>query len=428
MGKWNKKLTSLAFMFVLLLSLVVPNASANVDKLNYLSLGDSLAAGWSPSKTIENGYSDFAAAYLKEKNLLGSYSKAFAVPGDKTDDVLEDLKKNEQLRAAVKNANTITISAGANDLLKDAKLDPVSKVLILDETTVPGTLQKIAANYSVILQTIKELNPNAKVYVMGYYFAFPYVSDVQKPKLIELTKTLNTIIKAAAAAQGATFVEVYDKFGDDPKKYLPNPVDIHPNMEGYKLMSEAFLASLATPQVAAKDIPANHWAAKELNLVLASNLYKLDEKGNVYPEKSITRAEVANIVYGLIPLTKNTPVNPGYKDVPETHPSYMAIAKLTEAGIFSDENVKFNPDAPLTRVQLAKVAALAFHLKGDGKVPAFKDINKDYWATPFISALTSNKIMNGYSNVTFGLHDETTRAQFAVILVRVQAQTQVVPQ
>jgi len=422
MGKWNKKLTSLAFILVLLLALVVPNASANVEKINYLSLGDSLAAGWSPDKKIDNGFSDYAAAYLKEKNLLGSYSKAFAVPGDKTEDVLGDLKTNEQLREAVKSANTITLSAGANDLLKEAKLDPVNKVLILDETTVPATLQKVAANYTVILQTIKEMNPNAKVFVMGYYFPFPYLADTQKPKLIELTKTLNTIIKASSAAQGATFVEVFEKFGEDTKKYLPNPLDIHPNAEGYKLMSEAFLASLATPKLAAKDVPADHWAAKELSLLLASNLYKLDEKGNVYPENSITRVEVANILYGLIPLTKNIPVNPGYTDVPETHPSYMAIAKLTEAGIFSDENVKFNPDAPLTRVQLAKVAALAFHLKGDGSVPAFKDINENYWATPFISALTSNKIMNGYTNGTFGLHDETTRAQFAVILVRVQAQ------
>ncbi|WP_075619023.1 S-layer homology domain-containing protein [Paenisporosarcina indica] len=419
---WKRRIISVTLLFVLVLSLVVPNASANAGTVNYLALGDSLAAGSTPYKTLDNGYSDFTAAALKEKNLLGSYSKAFAVPGDKTNDVLEDLTTNVQVREAVKSSNTITISAGAIDLLKDAKLDSEKKVLVLDETKIPGNLKNVAVNYSLILNAIKELNPQAQVYVMGYYFPFPYVADVQKPKLIELTHTLNKTIESVAVSQGATFVSVYEKFGNDPKAYLPNPLDIHPNTEGYKLMSEALLESLAKRQVVAKDVPAGHWAEKELNLLLASKVYNLDEKGNVYPEQAITRGEVANILFGLIPLTKSIPVNPGYKDVSETHPFYMAIAKLTEAGVFT-KDTNFNPDAPLTRVQLAKVVALAFQLKGDGTTPAYKDISKSYWATPYISALTSTKIMNGYSNGAFGLHDKTTKAQFAVILVRIQAKT-----
>jgi len=414
----KRRFTSLAFMMVLVLSLVVPSVSANAEKVQYLALGDSLAAGQTPTKTIDNGYADFAAAVLTEKGLLGTYSKEFAVPGATTEDVLAGLS-NEPVKEAIKNANTITISAGANDLLKEAKFDQEKKVLILDETQVPGKLENIATNYTKILLAIKELNPNVKVLVMGYYFPFPHAADLQKPQLIQLTHTLNKTIELSSTAQGAIFVPIYDQFGDDPKQYLPNPLDIHPNAEGYKVMSEALLASLGTPQITAKDIPAGHWAEKELNLLLASKIYNLDDEGNVYPEQEITRAEVANIIFPLIPLTKNIPINPGYEDVPETHPSYMAIAKLTEAGIFA-KNTKFNPDEPLTRVQLAKVVALAFHLQGDGSIPAYKDINENYWATPYIAALKSNHIMGGYSNGTFGLHDATTRAQFAVILVRIQ--------
>ena len=419
MGKWKNRFTSVALMFVLLLSLAVPNASANTATVNYLALGDSLAAGQTPyNKVVGDGYSDFAAAVLTEQNLLGSYSNDFAVPGDKTDDVLADLTSNEELREAVKNSNTITISAGANDLL--SKVDVKQSPITFDLTVLTSGLKLIGENYAGILQTIKELNPNAKVFVLGYYFPFPYLDNAQKPQLIQLTHTLNKTIESVTTALGATFVPVYDKFGDDPKQYLPNPQDIHPNTDGYKLMSEAFLESLAKPQVSANDIPNGHWAEKELNLLLASKIYNLDEKGNVYPDQAITRAEVADILYGLIPLTKSIPANPGYQDVPESHPSYMAIAKLTEAKIFT-ESATFNPDSPLTRVQLAKVVASAFHLTGDGSIPAFKDINENYWATPYISALTSNKIMVGYSNGTFGLHDATSKAQFAVILVRVQA-------
>ncbi|WP_108668973.1 S-layer homology domain-containing protein [Peribacillus acanthi] len=417
----KKRITSLVLVFSLLLSIIVPGVSANgLASIRYLALGDSLAAGMTPQKEISSGYSDLTAAYMKEQGALSTYSKEFAVPGYKTDNVLNDLLTKPELQEAVKASNLITISAGANDLLKEAKMDIEKKTLTIDSAKVLPTLQSISKNYAAILQTIKELNPQAKVYVMGYYFPFPYLADSQKPQLIQLAKTLNLAIDSMVTSQGATFVSVYEKFGDDPKQYLPNPMDIHPNIEGYQAMSDALLTSIAKTKPKANDIPSDYWAKKELELLIANNLLTLDDKGNVYPEKPITRAEVADILYKSIPMTKSIPQNPGYQDVPETHPAYMAIAKLTEAGIFS-KSEKFNPDSSLTRVQAAKVLTLAFQLKGDGKVPSFKDINAKYWGTPFINAVSTHKLMLGYKNGKFGLHDPINRAQFAVIVVRAQA-------
>ncbi|MBT2707091.1 S-layer homology domain-containing protein [Pseudomonas sp. ISL-84] len=400
-----------------MLGLITSPASAAMEEsIRYLALGDSLAAGMTSDKQISLGYSDMAAEHLKGQGLLDTYSKAFAVPGYTTENVLSDLTEKEELKAAIKQANVITISAGANDLLKEAKIDREKGTLNIDPATIKPTLQSIAANYIKILQTIKELNPEAAVYVMGYYFPFPYLSDVQKPQLIELTQTLNKTIQAASATKGATFVSVYEKFGDDPKPYVPNPEDIHPNLEGYKLMSEALLESMAKSKQAA-DLPEGHWAEKELNLFLDNNLFQLDEKGNIHPGKAITRAEVAGVLYKSIPMTQSLPANPGFKDVPESHPAYMAIAKLTEAGIFAKSEY-FNPDAPLTRVQMAKVLTLTFQLKDDGMQPRYSDIPKDYWGSRFISAMTVNELMYGHPNGTFGVNDAATRAQFAVVMVR----------
>ncbi len=420
-NKLIKRLSSLAFMFVLLFGLMVPFASANgTEQVKYLALGDSLAAGMTPDRGISDGYADLTAKYLKNHNMLATYSKDFAVPGYTTQNVLDDLAAKPELREAIKQSNFITLSAGANDLLKDAKLDPEKKVLILDQDKVMVTLHNVAENYTKILQTIKALNPNASVYVMGYYFPFPYISDVQKPQLIQLTHTLNTAIQMTATAQGASFVSVYEKFGDDSKPYLPNPENIHPNLAGYQLMSDALLESMAKNNPTATDIPAGFWAEKELNFLLTNHLLTLDEKGKVYPEKAITRAEAAEILFKNLPLTTTLPNNPGFKDVPVTHPAYLAIAKLTEAGIFSKSDY-FNPDAPLNRVQTAKVLSKAFDLKSDGILPSYKDINASYWAAPYIDAVGDHKIMVGYRSGKFGLYDATNRAQFAVIVVRVQA-------
>lgn len=416
--RWKKGLTSLTIVFILILGLISSYASAaEEESTRYLALGDSLAAGMTSDKKISSGYSDMAAGYFEEKGLLDTYSKAFAVPGYTTQNVLEDLSAKEDLKEAIKQANLITISAGANDLLREAKVDREKGTLNMDPAVIEPALQSIAANYIKILQTIKELNPEANVYVMGYYFPFPFLADAQKPQLIELTHTLNKTIQAASVSQGAFFVPVYEKFGDDPKQYVPNPGDIHPNLEGYKIMSEALLENIAKSKQAAADLPQGHWAEKELKVFLANKLYILDEKGNIYPGKAITRAEVADVLYKSIPMTKSLPANPGFKDVPESHPAYMAIAKLTEAGIFA-ESKYFNPEKPLTRVQMAKVLTLAFQLKGDGTLPIYKDIPNKYWGSPYISAMTENKLMNGYPNGKFGVNDATTRAQFAVVLVR----------
>ncbi|PLS17836.1 hypothetical protein CVD28_09045 [Bacillus sp. M6-12] len=418
---FKKRIGFLGFIFVLLVGLLAPAASAQtVEPIKYLALGDSLAAGMTPEKGLSKGYSDFTAEYLKGENFLGTYSKAFAVPGYKTQNIIDDLASKPELRSAIAQSNVITISAGANDLLKEAKVDREKRTVTLDPAAVPVTLQTIAKNYIIILKTIKDLNPDASVYVMGYYFPFPFMADAQKPQLIQLAKTLNQTIQLSAAAEGAVFVSVYEKFGDDPKQFVPNPEDIHPNLDGYKLMSAALIDSMAKAAPKAADVPKGHWAEKELNMLVSAKLLNVDEKGNIYPEKAITRAEVADILFKSIPMTKSIPANPGYKDVPKTHPAYMAIAKLTEAGIFTKSD-NFNPNAPLTRVQMAKVLAAAFQLKGDGSVPAFKDISATYWAAPYIDAVTDNHLMYGYKNGRFGLHDPLNRAQFAVVFARTQA-------
>ncbi|MCH1625258.1 GDSL-type esterase/lipase family protein [Ferdinandcohnia quinoae] len=421
----QKRFWSLAFVIALLVGLIVPSASAaGTDPIRYLALGDSLAAGVTANQNgLGKSYTDMTAEALKSQGKLESFSKQFAVPGYTTENVLNDLTTKADLQEAVKKSDLITISAGANDFVKLLKIDREKGTAEIDPAVVPGTLESITKNFTGIIQSLKKLNPDAKIYVMGYYYPLPHISDAQRPPLVQVTKGLNQTIAATVTAQGANFVPVYDKFGDDAKQYLPNPIDIHPNEAGYQLLSEALLASItsgAPQQPVAKDIPVGHWAAKELNLLLANKLLSVDESGKIYPEKAITRAEAAGIIYQIIPTTKSIPANPGFIDVPENHPAYMAIAKLTEAGIFAKDK-KFNPDAPLTRVQTAKIIASAFHVKGDGKIPAYKDISATYWAAPYIDAVADSKLMVGYSNKSFGLHDDTNRAQFAVIIVRALA-------
>lgn len=437
----RKGLVSFTLIFALLLSLVaVPVSAADAPKVSYLSLGDSLAAGLTSEKQILEGFSDYTANYLKENKLLEDYTKKFAVPGDTTADVLEDLTTNIELQEAVKKADVISISAGANDILKKAKIDASAGTVVFDPAIIMPTLTSIGENYAKILATIKSLNSDAKVYVIGTYYPFPhFTNEIVKAQLMTLAETLNNTVSKAVIASGATFVPIFDVMGgkdvEKLKKVLPNPLDIHPNAEGYKLISGVLVEALKksvvpmpvpnpepTPPIP-KDLEG-HWAREYVQALIDRKLLTVDENGHANPGAVIKRAEVAVILHqSLVHAAAVVPENPGFTDVPETHPAYQAIATLTSYGVFAKAE-KFNPDAPLTRAQLAKVITLSYEIKVQATPITFTDVRADYWGNPFIQAVAANKLMIGFSNGQFMPGKNTTRAEFATVLYRALAVSQ----
>lgn len=80
-------------------------------------------------------------------------------------------------------------------------------------------------------------------------------------------------------------------------------------------------------------------------------------------------------------------------------------------------NNVFDPDATLTRAQMAKVVALAYNLKGTSSTN-FKDVSKDHWAYPYVQQLAANKITTGYGDNTFKPDEAISRAHFGLFLYR----------
>ncbi|RKJ50355.1 S-layer homology domain-containing protein, partial [Butyricicoccus sp. 1XD8-22] len=88
------------------------------------------------------------------------------------------------------------------------------------------------------------------------------------------------------------------------------------------------------------------------------------EDGKFRPYNNVTRGQAAVIIAGALGLdTKNT-TNPGFKDVPTTHPYYGAISALANAGYingFADGT--FGAEKPITRNHMAIIIAKAFKLE-----------------------------------------------------------------
>ncbi|WP_442596398.1 S-layer homology domain-containing protein [Neobacillus sp. D3-1R] len=416
--------------FVFLLGIFTPlQSQAAAAKISYVALGDSLAAGQLPFKTedgkatFDKGYSGIFSEYLEEQGLLGSYTNKFAKSGYTTENVLLDIQANKEVEGqkiqdALKTADIVTITAGANDLLHEADINVEKGTITIEPQVALKTVLKLQLNLVNTIKAIQTLNPKAEVYVSGYYNAFPYLDEEQETQILKLIGMLNSGIKTSAENNNAIFVPMIGIFDTDPKAFLPNPLDIHPSILGYNVMAQSFITAFnSQPKtVEFDDVSENHFAYKEIQLLVQQKVMtSLSEKA-FGPGQAITRADAAQALFNILPFDKSIPEDPGFTDVPTSHPAYMAIAKLTAAGVFTKAE-KFNPDASLTRAQMAKIFTLAFKLKAI-QSSTFTDVTGSSWAKTYVDAMLSAKVTTGYPDNTFKPNLETSRAHFAVFLVR----------
>ncbi|MGE7600281.1 SGNH/GDSL hydrolase family protein [Lysinibacillus fusiformis] len=233
-----KHLGSLIGMIILVMTCWGSSAFAQTE--SYVAIGDSLAAGQTPFQQIDAGYSDLIAMRLQAMDQLKFYTKELAFPGFTTANVLERIK-TEEARDLLANATLVTVSAGANDLLSIVRLNPAAGTLTFSQLQADYALNIVRKNMEAILNELGVLAPKAQVYVIGYYFAYPAVHLTQKEGTNAQLVKLNTILQQQAELAGAVYVNVYDSFGLNATNYLPNYADVHPNMEGYRQMANAFL-------------------------------------------------------------------------------------------------------------------------------------------------------------------------------------------
>ena len=417
------KFLGLLIAFALVFGSLSPVVThANTEKINYIALGDSLAAGQTPYFQWDKGFTGYISEHFEEFGVLASYTNDFALPAYTTGQVLADIVENKEingitLQETLKNANLVSVTAGANDLLREVKIDKANGTITYDPLKVMSTVAKIQSNLTSIVDEIKTYNPEAAIYLTGYYNAFPYLPTVQQEQIKEVLKGLNGIIQQVAVENGATFVSMDGIFDERTRFYLPNLNDIHPSLSGYEKMSEQFINVYDKENKNAyDDVPVDFWAYNQIHYLAHQDIMDGLTDMQFSPNDALTRADAAQALFNSIIIDKSYPPNPGFKDIDESHEAYLAIAKLTQLGIF-DKRENFNPDDTLKRSQMAKILTLAFKLEVT-KQSAFTDVTDSHWAKAFVDALLSSKVTTGYPDNTYKPEAKTTRAQFAAFLVR----------
>lgn len=251
-GDWlmtiiKRSMQSIRLLLVLLLALMPAVAAAKSGDetnykptLNYVALGDSLAAGFLNSGSVGEGYPVYIKRSLEDELGYSVHLSNEGVGGYRTVDVLKQLE-NETVKREVIEADLITLDIGANDVLQKVGTSPdTSDPNVI--AAVTQAIQEIQSNLDVILKEIKELNPDAPLYVMGYYNAIPYADG--QDAIVLMINALNSVISGEAKKFEAEFVPTFDLFAGHYEQYLPNHNNIHPNADGYKVIAGRFLEKI----------------------------------------------------------------------------------------------------------------------------------------------------------------------------------------
>jgi lysophospholipase L1-like esterase len=232
--KIRKSLISAMIISSLFVSIPFTASAKNINKehFDYVALGDSLAAGQTPFGVDEDGYVDFLASRFEQSQYNVKLDN-YGVSGYRTTNVMAQLL-NPGVQESIRNAELVTIDIGANDLL--ANLAEIQK----NPAKAQPVLEGIGKNLFAILSGINQLNPDTKVYVMGYYNPFPHFPEEQQAFLIPLLDAFNQTIQSVASMNGDIFVPTAKVIEKHEKEYLPNPADIHLDIEGYQVVAKEF--------------------------------------------------------------------------------------------------------------------------------------------------------------------------------------------
>jgi lysophospholipase L1-like esterase len=200
-----------------------PDAPATLD---YVALGDSLAAGVGARR----GYVDRYAEHLRADTGARVRVVNLGVSGQTSLQLLHALRKVPATRRALRGAEVVTFNIGINDLGQArGSYGAGTCGGAQGERCLRRAVEALESNWDAIVREISTLRPADEAVIrttgLGYT---PRAEGVFEPYLREVTRHIAT----SAADNGIPYAEVRlreEEMGQD---------GVHPNDRGYRVMAE----------------------------------------------------------------------------------------------------------------------------------------------------------------------------------------------
>jgi hypothetical protein len=205
-----------------------------------------------------------------------------------------------------------------------------------------------------------------------------------------------------------------DAEDEDDADAAPNDGVSDSVITGADLAGEAFAHNLT-------DV-SGHWAEAEIARMVRLGVISGNPDGSFAPNGRVTRAQFATMLVNTMVLKKLCYLDAGSVTLPdaERHWAREHLAAAVKYGVIkAQEDGSVNPEALITRQEMAVMLARALKLETEGKTAAFGDSGGiALWASGSVAALVENGGMSGFPDGTFHPGDAATKAQAVVSILR----------
>ena len=165
-----------------------------------------------------------------------------------------------------------------------------------------------------------------------------------------------------------------------------------------------------------KDI-LSHFAKDDIQSVASVGLMTGTGKHTFSPYKPLTRAQMATIAARMLKLSSDT------NNIPSDAKGHWAekeIKAVFDAGLMNGyPDGKFYPDREASREEAAVFLSRVIKAEISGTNISFKDVEKDRWSYDEIMALAGSGILMGYPDKTFRPENIIDRGEMAAVINRI---------
>ncbi|WP_226669795.1 SGNH/GDSL hydrolase family protein [Metabacillus litoralis] len=204
--------------------------------LKVVAIGDSLTQG--VGDETENGGYVGILNHTFENNNINVSIENYGKKGNRSDELLKRLEK-KKIKASIQQADIVFVTIGANDIMTIVKNNITNLHIELFNEEREEYIKRLEA----IIKRITEINPNTKIYIVGFYNPFDrYFPEVQELQMIindwnEASKTVTEEF------DHVRYIPILDLFSNSDIELLSKD-HFHPNTNGYKLMAKRILENM----------------------------------------------------------------------------------------------------------------------------------------------------------------------------------------
>lgn len=253
-------------LFFGLFNLVIPKKDSQLkdsdffkqsqSSLNYLAIGDSLTEGIG-DESNQGGFVPLLAQDIESHFNIQVTASNFGVAGNTSQQILDRMKDDPNLKKALKSADLITVTVGGNDIMAVVR----QNLSTLDESSFLEASKDYQNHLREMISLAKKGNKRVKIYILGLYNPF-FLNFPQIKEMQSIIDDWNEMTKAVISDySNVHFVPINDRLykgidGKDgvvqsdgnQKKVLNDALfagdHFHPNHIGYQIMSDTVLETL----------------------------------------------------------------------------------------------------------------------------------------------------------------------------------------